>query len=99
MGLHLSMDETALSQGELYPILTNKSAKGKKGALIAMVKGTKSDIVLDTLLRLPRNKRLQVREVTVDLKICPLSVKEWRYFTTIALSLTTLHTEKSFKVD
>ena len=35
------MDETSLSQGELYTIVTNKSAKGKKGALVAMIKGIK----------------------------------------------------------
>ena len=40
---YLSIDETRLSQSELYTILTNKSAKGRKGALIAMIKGTESD--------------------------------------------------------
>ncbi len=43
MGEYLSTDETSLSQGELYTILTNKSAKGHKGALIAMIKGAESD--------------------------------------------------------
>ncbi|WP_293690840.1 MULTISPECIES: hypothetical protein [unclassified Spirosoma] len=28
LGTHLSLDETSLSQGELYTILTNKAAKG-----------------------------------------------------------------------
>jgi hypothetical protein len=31
LGKRLSIDETALSNGELYTILTNKAAKGKKG--------------------------------------------------------------------
>jgi transposase len=43
MSEYLSIDETSLSQGELYTILTNKSAKGRKRALIAMIKGTESD--------------------------------------------------------
>ncbi|GAB4052164.1 hypothetical protein [Spirosoma litoris] len=30
LGTHLSLDETSLSQGELYTILTNKAAKGGK---------------------------------------------------------------------
>lgn len=30
LGKHLSLDETCHSQGELYTILTNKSAHGKK---------------------------------------------------------------------
>lgn len=41
VGPMLSLDETALSKGELYTIITNKSAKGKKGALVAMIKGLK----------------------------------------------------------
>ena len=43
MGEYLSIDETSLSQGELYTILTNKSAKGRKGALVAIIKGTESE--------------------------------------------------------
>jgi len=35
----LSIDETSLSQSELYTIVTNKSAKGKKGVLVAIIKG------------------------------------------------------------
>ena len=38
LGTYLSLDETALSQGELYTVITNKSAKGRKGALVAMIK-------------------------------------------------------------
>ena len=30
--VYLSIDETALSKGELYIIITNKEAKGKKGS-------------------------------------------------------------------
>ena len=41
MGTHLSIDEVALSQGELYTIVTNKKFKGKKGSLVAIVAGTK----------------------------------------------------------
>ena len=32
IGSSLSIDETSLSQGELYTVITNKAAKGKKGA-------------------------------------------------------------------
>jgi transposase len=39
MGTHLSIDETALSNDELYAIVTNKSAKGQKGAIVAMIRG------------------------------------------------------------
>jgi hypothetical protein len=36
MGKHLSIDDTAFTNGELYTTMTNK--KGKKRALVAMVK-------------------------------------------------------------
>ena len=67
IGTHLSMDETSLSQGELYTILTNKDAKGKKGALVAMVKGTVSDDVIEVLRKIPEKYRAKVEEITVDL--------------------------------
>ncbi|MFC3159941.1 hypothetical protein ACFOEQ_16915 [Chryseobacterium arachidis] len=37
----LSIDEVALSDGELYTVLTSKQAKGRKGCLVAIIKGTK----------------------------------------------------------
>jgi hypothetical protein len=46
MGSHLSMDEVALTQGELYTGIPNKLAKGRKGALVAMVSGTVSARVI-----------------------------------------------------
>lgn len=61
------MDETSLSQGELYTIITNKSAHGGKGTLVAMIKGTKSEDVIYYLNHLPRAKRLKVKEITIDL--------------------------------
>lgn len=67
IGEYLSLDETCLSQGEVYTILTNKSAKGKKGSLVAMVRGTKSDTVIRILNKLPRSLRLKVKEITIDL--------------------------------
>jgi len=67
MGEYLSIDETSLSQGELYTILTNKSAKGRKGALIAMIKGTESDRIIDVLLKMEESVRKKVKEVTLDL--------------------------------
>ena len=67
LGENLSIDETSLSQGELYTIITNKSAKGKKGTLVAMIKGTKSEDVIAYLQKLPRSKRLKVKEITLDL--------------------------------
>jgi transposase len=67
IGPHLSIDETALSQGELYTVLTNKAAKGKKGALVAMIKGTDSERISLILKKIPRDMRLKVKEVTLDM--------------------------------
>lgn len=67
IGVHLSLDETAFSNGDLYTILTNKKAKGKKGAILAMVKGTKADVVIKTLHKLPVKLRNKVQEVTLDM--------------------------------
>lgn len=67
IGEYLSIDETALSNGELYTILTNKAAKGKKGALVAMIKGTDSDTIIPILKQIPSTKRKKVKEVTLDM--------------------------------
>lgn len=66
-GKHLSIDETALSNGELYTIVTNKIAKGKKGAIVAMIKGTKADTIIKILSKIPVKKRNKVEEVTLDM--------------------------------
>jgi transposase len=63
----LSIDETALSNGELYTIVTNKEAKGRKGSIVAMVKGTQADRIIEVLQRIPEYLRKRVREVTIDM--------------------------------
>jgi len=67
MGANLSIDETSISNGELYTIVTNKAAKGRKGALVAIVEGTSSEKVIEALERIPEDKLNQVEEVTLDM--------------------------------
>jgi len=67
LGPRLSIDETALSRGELYTIVTNKEAKGKKGTLVAIIKGTKSDQVIPMIRSMSKRKRNKVEEITLDL--------------------------------
>jgi len=67
IGTHLSIDEVSLSNGELYTILTNKAAHGTRGALVAMVAGTRSDDVAQVLSRIELIERTQVTEVTLDM--------------------------------
>ena len=67
IGEYLSIDETSLSQGELYTIVTNKSAKGRKGTLVAIVSGTESEKVIQALERIPEEMRGKVKEITLDM--------------------------------
>jgi transposase len=66
-GRHLSIDETSLSNDELYTIVTNKAAKGRKGALVAMIKGTQADAIIEVLRKIPERLRNKVEEVTLDM--------------------------------
>ena len=66
-GSDMSLDETCLSNGEVYTILTNKAAHGGRGALAAMVRGVASDTVSAILKKVPRELRRGVRTVTTDL--------------------------------
>ncbi|WP_126653984.1 ISAon1 family transposase [Chryseobacterium aureum] len=63
----LSLDEVALSDGELYTVLTSKKVKGKKGSIVAIVKGTRSEVVIEHLLKIDRRQRMMVKEVTLDM--------------------------------
>ena len=64
---YLSIDETALSNGELYTIITNKTAKGRKGAIVAMIKGTVAEDIIAVLKKIPERLRKRVQEVTMDM--------------------------------
>lgn len=48
-------------------MVTSKDAKGKKGALVAMVRGTDSGYVSSILAKIPPKQRSKVREVTLDM--------------------------------
>lgn len=67
IGAYVCIDEVALSRGELYTILTNKEGHGRKGSLIAIIKGTDFRTISSVLLKLPRIRRYQVREITLDM--------------------------------
>lgn len=67
IGERLSIDEVAVSNGELYTIVTNKAAHGKKKALVAIVAGTKASDISRILNKIPAKQRQLVKEVTLDL--------------------------------
>ena len=66
LGTHLSLDETSISNGELYSVLTNKTAKGGKGTLVAMIQGTKTADISSVFTKIPLVSRETVTEVTLD---------------------------------
>ncbi|MCD6354720.1 MAG: transposase [Prolixibacteraceae bacterium] len=67
VGAHLSIDETALTNGELYTVVTNKAGKGRKGTLVAIIEGTNSKKVIKVLDKIPEGKRESVEEITLDM--------------------------------
>ena len=67
IGAYLSIDEVALSKGELYTIVTNKQARGKKGSIIAIVEGTRVTDVAKVLKKIKLEEREKVIEVTLDM--------------------------------
>lgn len=78
IGPRLSIDETSLSRGELYTIVTNKEAHGGEHSIVAIVPGTDSDVVLHALRQIKSELRNRVTEITLDLsesmhRICQLA--------------------------
>jgi transposase len=67
IGTRLSFDEVSVRRGELYSILSNKDARGRKGNLVAMVKTTKGDEIIMHFSRSPCKERVKAQEVTLDL--------------------------------
>lgn len=67
IGEYLSIYEVSLSQGELYTFVTNKNGRGKKGTLVASIKGTLSKDIIEVLEKLPLSSRKLVKEVTLDM--------------------------------
>lgn len=67
IGVHVCIDEVALSQGELYTVVSNASASCQAGSLIAMIKGTKAENVKAVLEKIAVSQRATVEEVSVDL--------------------------------
>jgi transposase len=75
IGEHLSIDETQLC-GDVYTILSNKDGKGKKGTLVAIVKGTRSDVVSQIIKKIPTEQLDKVKEVTMDFSDSMRSIAE-----------------------
>ena len=83
-GKEHGIDETSL-QGELYTIVHNKDAHGRKGAIIAVVKGTNPADVLKVLMQLPADKREMTESITMDLSDCMRAIAREAFPKAIAI--------------
>ena len=67
IGPHLAIDESSLSNGELYTFVTNRDRHTHEESLVAAVAGTKSEDVIQVLKQINEKAREAVEEVTLDL--------------------------------
>lgn len=97
IGENISIDETSLSNGELYTIVTNKAGHGRKGSLIAIIKGTKSEDVCKWLTnKLSVGKRRAVKTVTLDMS-ASMSLIARKCFPLAKQIIDRFHVQKEFK--
>lgn len=94
VGVRLCIDETSLWRGEIYTIVSNPESRCRKGSLVAVVKGTKSDDVIRVLKQtLSEEKRLQVREMTLDFSPSMERIAH-RAFPTAVITIDRFHVRK-----
>lgn len=67
IGPRLAIDETSLSNGELYTVVTNRDRHGRDRSLVAIVRGVRSETVIKALKVIPDELLDTVGEVTLDL--------------------------------
>lgn len=48
-------------------MITSRTAKGKKGCIVAIVGDTQSDLLVKQVMKIDRNLRLKVKEITMDM--------------------------------
>lgn len=93
IGPRLCIDETSMSNGELYTIVSNPDARGKKGTLVAMVEGVKSDDIIAIINRIPEQHRRLVKEVTLDMS-CSMNRIVARCFPSAIKVIDRFHVQK-----
>lgn len=91
----MCIDETALSCGELYTVVTNPAGHGGRGTLIAMIKGTDAETVIAVLEKIGFNRRKTVREVTLDLSPTMMKIAR-RVFPNAYLTNDRFHVQRLF---
>ena len=69
LGTRIGIDETSFCH-DLYTIVHDKDAHGRKGSIIAIVKGTNPQDVAAVLQKIPAEQRMKVSLATMDLSDC-----------------------------
>ena len=69
IGESICIDETAPSNGELYTIVSNRSSRGGKGTIIAIVKGVAASAVTEVLMRIDEDKRLLAQGKNIKIEL------------------------------
>ena len=67
IGPRLAIDESSLSNGELYTFITNRDRHTGEGCLVAVVSGTKSEDVIQVPRQMDEDVRESMEEVTLGL--------------------------------
>ncbi len=82
-GPRMSIDETSTKDGELFTILSNKEAHGRKGSIAAIINGTRVEDVVAALMLVPELDRKRVGEITMDFSTSMAAISEmafpWAY--------------------
>jgi transposase len=61
------IDETGLFDGELYTVVTSRDCHGGEGCPVAIVAGTKAEVVIEASNHILEEVRETVEEITPDL--------------------------------
>lgn len=93
IGESLSIDES-MHQKDLFTFLSNKDGHGRKGTLIAAVRGTKASSVVEILMKIPEDRRLAVKEVTMDYSDSMYSIVE-QAFPNAMITIDCFHVMKN----
>ena len=94
-GPNLAIDESSLSCGELYTFVTNRDAHGRKGALVAAIRGTKAETVIAVLEKIQLAKRKTVSEITLDLSSSMMLIAR-RSFPKVTVTNDRFHVQKLY---
>jgi transposase len=82
-----------LTHGKLYTILTNKSAKVRKGSIVAIVAGTSSDKIIPLLQKTPLKQRKKVTGITLDMT-GSMNLNTKKCFPNVVLVTDRFHVQK-----